>query len=173
MTIIHNIYGGFKEKELREFTQYSPTIRTPRGGGHLPMVYQDVRGIGVGLQGTIRRLTPVECERLQGFPDNWTQFGELCLDKKLMKMRNTVISDTQRYKMMGNAVTTNVVTAIAENIPNDSDFNLYVIKCQIEHGDYGDDIVKMVRGYVEEGFMDYGQALMILSVILYPEEPKL
>ena len=51
----------------------------------------------------IRRLTCVECERLQGFPDNWTQYGA---DGEL-------ISDTQRYKMMGNAVTTNVVTAIA------------------------------------------------------------
>ena len=41
----------------------------------------------------IRRLTPIECERLQGFPDNWTEG----------------LSDTQRYKCMGNAVTTNVV----------------------------------------------------------------
>jgi DNA (cytosine-5)-methyltransferase 1 len=43
----------------------------------------------------IRRLTPVECERLQGFPDNWT-----------------VGSDTQRYKQCGNAVTVNVVEAV-------------------------------------------------------------
>jgi DNA (cytosine-5)-methyltransferase 1 len=43
----------------------------------------------------IRRLTPVECERLQGFPDNWT-----------------IGSDTQRYKQCGNAVTTNVVEAV-------------------------------------------------------------
>ena len=50
----------------------------------------------------IRRLTPVECERLQGFPDNWTKYGK---DDKL-------ISDTQRYKCCGNAVTTNVITAI-------------------------------------------------------------
>ena len=42
---------------------------------------------------SIRRLTPVECERLQGFPDGWTEG----------------ISDTQRYKALGNAVTTNVV----------------------------------------------------------------
>jgi DNA (cytosine-5)-methyltransferase 1 len=45
----------------------------------------------------IRRLTPLECERLQGFPDNWT----------------AGFSDTQRYKMMGNAVTVNVIKAIA------------------------------------------------------------
>jgi len=43
----------------------------------------------------IRRLTPLECERLQGFPDNWT-----------------VGSDTQRYKQCGNAVTVNVVEAV-------------------------------------------------------------
>lgn len=50
----------------------------------------------------IRRLTPVECERLQGFPDNWTKYGK----------DNEPISDTQRYKCCGNAVTTNVITAI-------------------------------------------------------------
>ncbi len=44
----------------------------------------------------IRRLTPLECERLQGFPDGWTEG----------------ISDTQRYKCLGNAVTVNVIEAI-------------------------------------------------------------
>ena len=61
----------------------------------------------------IRRLTPIECERLQGFPDNWTQKGY-----------NNLISDTQRYKMCGNAVTVDVVEAVAKKIK--SDFN-YVI----------------------------------------------
>ena len=51
----------------------------------------------------IRRLTPIECERLQGFPDNWTQEGV-----------TGVISDSQRYKMCGNAVTVDVVKAVAE-----------------------------------------------------------
>ena len=54
----------------------------------------------------IRRLTPVECERLQGFPDNWTKYGK----------DNEPISDTQRYKCCGNAVTTNVITAIIEEM---------------------------------------------------------
>ena len=48
----------------------------------------------------VRRLTPTECERLQGFPDGWTEG----------------ISDTQRYKCLGNAVTTSVVTAIGERL---------------------------------------------------------
>jgi DNA (cytosine-5)-methyltransferase 1 len=51
----------------------------------------------------IRRLTPVECERLQGFPDGWTEFG-ITKDGKTIK-----ISDTQRYRLLGNAVTVNVV----------------------------------------------------------------
>lgn len=50
----------------------------------------------------IRRLTPRECERLQGFPDDWTKYGK---DGEL-------ISNTQRYKCLGNAVTVNVIEFI-------------------------------------------------------------
>ena len=57
----------------------------------------------------IRRLTPVECERLQGFPDSWTKFGIIYGNK-------VEISDTQRYKMMGNAVTVNVIKEIASRL---------------------------------------------------------
>ncbi len=57
---------------------------------------QDRHGIYDGMR--IRRLTPVECERVQGFPDNWTHG----------------VSDTQRYKQMGNAVTVPVVEYIAK-----------------------------------------------------------
>jgi len=48
----------------------------------------------------VRRLTPIECERLQGFPDNWTEG----------------VSDAQRYKQLGNAVTVNVVQAVASRL---------------------------------------------------------
>ena len=54
----------------------------------------------------IRKLTPRECERLQAFPDDWTKYGK---DGEL-------ISDTQRYKCCGNAVTTNVITAIVDEM---------------------------------------------------------
>ena len=54
----------------------------------------------------IRKLTPRECERLQGFEDDWTRWGA---DGK-------EISDTQRYKCLGNAVTTTVVTHIANQM---------------------------------------------------------
>ena len=48
----------------------------------------------------IRRLTPIECERLQGFPDNFTEG----------------VSDTQRYKQMGNTITVNVIQTILKNL---------------------------------------------------------
>lgn len=54
----------------------------------------------VGTESVVRRLTPIECERLQGFPDNWTE-GQ---------------SDTNRYKQMGNAVAVPVVEWIIQNI---------------------------------------------------------
>ena len=54
----------------------------------------------------IRRLTPRECERLQGFPDDWTKYG----------VDGEIISDTQRYKCCGNAVTTTVITAIVDEM---------------------------------------------------------
>ena len=50
----------------------------------------------------IRRLTPVECERLMGLEDNWTAKG-------IIDGKEVDISDTQRYKMCGNGVVVNVV----------------------------------------------------------------
>ena len=60
----------------------------------------------------IRRLTPIECERLQGFPDNWTKYG---IEKKIVDELYD-ISDTQRYKCLGNAVTVNVVREICKRL---------------------------------------------------------
>lgn len=54
----------------------------------------------------IRRLTPTEAERLQGFPDGWTEYGIDEAGKRVL------ISDTQRYKCLGNAVSTNVIARI-------------------------------------------------------------
>ena len=72
-------------------TGISPTLQTGTGGGHTPFVKKDFQ---------IRRLTPTECERLQGFPDGWTDG----------------VSDTQRYKTLGNAVTVNVIEDIFTKI---------------------------------------------------------
>jgi len=56
---------------------------------------------------SIRRLTPTECERLQGFPDGWTD-GQ---------------SDTQRYKQLGNAVSVPVVKAVMERLYSENTNN--------------------------------------------------
>jgi len=57
-------------------------------------------------QMAVRRLTPTECERLQGFPDGWTAYGD---DGK-------PISDSARYMMLGNAAPVPVVMWIARRI---------------------------------------------------------
>ncbi|MHA1481813.1 MAG: DNA (cytosine-5-)-methyltransferase [Candidatus Heimdallarchaeaceae archaeon] len=70
----------------------------------------------VGYAGySIRRLTPVECCRLQGFPDDWNEYG---INEKGEKVK---MSDTQRYKQMGNAVTTNVIAAVGSQILKSTD----------------------------------------------------
>jgi DNA (cytosine-5)-methyltransferase 1 len=66
----------------------SPTLR--KGGA----------GMAALTKSEVRRLTPIECERLQGFPDDWTA-GQ---------------SDSARYKQMGNAVAVPVVEWIIQNI---------------------------------------------------------
>ena len=57
----------------------------------------------------IRRLTEIECERLQGFPNNWTQYGNY-------NGRKRSISKTQHYKLIGNAVTVDIVELIAKRL---------------------------------------------------------
>lgn len=97
----------------------APTLPTGTGGNHQPKILArnqrgEIREMPIAgtipasrsskqfqLVNGIRRLTPVECERLQGFPDNWT----------------AGVSDTQRYRQMGNAVTVNVIEAVARLLP--------------------------------------------------------
>ena len=82
------------------FADLSEATAASGQGGNTDQFVQDYR---------IRRLTPIECERLQGFPDNHTQYGNY--DGEVKKMSNA-----QRYKQCGNAVTVDVVQAIAERL---------------------------------------------------------
>lgn len=52
----------------------------------------------------LRKLTPLECERINGFPDNWTNVANL--------------TDSQRYFCMGNALVVGIITKITEEINN-------------------------------------------------------
>ena len=69
----------------------NPTVQALRSSAEHN--YQFIRNRMV-----VRRLTPVECERLQGFPDGWTQIGT----------EDKPTADSHRYKQLGNAVTVNV-----------------------------------------------------------------
>jgi DNA (cytosine-5)-methyltransferase 1 len=103
-----------KGRGIRMFEDVCPTLASQMGtgGNNVPMVAQALQTDGFLRSGSsfgtdkpqssrnIRRLTPTECERLQGFPDGWTNN----------------VSDTQRYKTLGNAVTVPVIQAIGELI---------------------------------------------------------
>lgn len=103
--------------EPREYFGVSPTLSTACGGSHLPYIKrtpkqkthegEDIKSEAGASGGAIRRLTPVEYERLQGFPDDFTKFG---INSKGHKIK---ISDTQRYKCLGNAVSVPVVKEVA------------------------------------------------------------
>lgn len=66
--------------------------------------------IGTIQNGQVRKLMPIECERLMSWPDDWTRWG---IDDKGNKIE---ISDSQRYKMCGNGVVSNCVKEIVKNI---------------------------------------------------------
>jgi site-specific DNA-cytosine methylase len=177
--ILHNLYGGFKEKYVRVFEDKSPTLRTAAGGGHIPSIIKkdlfihpdkikspkftenyvqwDASGKGYGSQdqrayylhkkhgalssdgakshvkvlllpeetvaeffrtksyqdfknwNCIRKLHPIECERLQTLPDNYTAVG-------VIDGKEIPISNTQRYKMLGNGWTVDVIAHIFKHI---------------------------------------------------------
>ena len=106
------VYGGVGEKKSNNGTQWYLQNRVFDVNGISPSLTTFVNGYLIILKDNnnkkkvIRKLTPMECERLQGFTDNWTRYGK---DGEL-------ISDSQRYKCLGNAVTTNVITAIIEEM---------------------------------------------------------
>jgi DNA (cytosine-5)-methyltransferase 1 len=123
------IIDGTRVDDVRVYEDgIVPTVisRYGTGGGNVPMVFEQ-ESVAVDIYNasidesvthtlkaanqpmgvpsilnnqTVRRLTPVECERLQGFPDNWTD-GQ---------------ADSNRYKQMGNAVAVPVVSWIIERM---------------------------------------------------------
>src|SRR3990167_6381997 len=62
------------------------------------------------FDGRVRKLMPIECERLMSWKDDWTRYG---VDDKGNKIE---ISDSQRYKMCGNGVVSNVVREIVKSL---------------------------------------------------------
>jgi DNA (cytosine-5)-methyltransferase 1 len=81
---------------IKAYDEFNDSI----GDTHHTLRAGTKQSTGVIMESNVRRLTPVECERLQGFPDDWTA-GQ---------------SDSTRYKQMGNAVAVPVVEWIVQNI---------------------------------------------------------
>jgi len=99
------------EKELKERTTsmiiQNETLafhhkQTPISGDVSPALGTTSDGMGIMKSQSVRRLTPRECERLQGFPDDWTAEQ----------------ADSVRYRQMGNAVAVPVVEWIIKRIMN-------------------------------------------------------
>lgn len=90
------IIDGTRVGDVRVYDdEIAPTVisRYGTGGGNVPAIKEDTSQV-------VRRLTPTECERLQGFPDGWTA-GQ---------------ADSNRYKQMGNAVAVPVVQWIINRV---------------------------------------------------------
>lgn len=146
---MHNLYGGFGEKEHRTFLEKSPTLRTSAGGGHIPSLllsdkaldymnrkvkggrshwdfkhHSDVnnpksaavvanffKGVPYNVLKDfecIRHFHPIECERLQTLPDNYTLV--------LNESGKQIVSKTQRYKAIGNGWTVDVIKHIFSHL---------------------------------------------------------
>lgn len=99
------------------------TARMGTGGGNVPITLEgkektsilcarDYKGVGrcdtcgrVISTPVVRRLTPLECERLQGYPDGWTDIGEwVKTDKRGRKIKVKGSADSPRYKALGNSI---------------------------------------------------------------------
>ena len=88
-------------RNFRETQEISGTLQAKTASGGYSLNYQNPIRIGC----YVRRLTPLECERLQGFPDFWTEQGG-----------GRSISDTNRYQMLGNSIAVPCVAYIMQGI---------------------------------------------------------
>lgn len=113
---------------IRECGEQAPSLqaRMGTGGNQVPLTYQmngfgDYRAAEVAssckqrdfkdstdlaiINMVVRRLTPMECERLQGFPDGWTDIGDwIKTDKRGREIKVKGSADSPRYKALGNVI---------------------------------------------------------------------
>jgi DNA (cytosine-5)-methyltransferase 1 len=91
---------GAKSRSIGYSETVSPTLPSNAGGNTAPSLVQTMQ---------VRRLTPTECERLQGFPDGWTAIP--------WKKKNAEdCPDGPRYKALGNSMAVNCMEWLGERI---------------------------------------------------------
>lgn len=106
-TMVVNTWGGTKRKDRPDggfYARVENTTKTLDASGGLNPACSNGGTMVVNVG--VRRLTPVECERLQGLPDGWT----------LVPHRNKPAADGPRYKAIGNSMAVPVVRWIGERI---------------------------------------------------------
>lgn len=86
--IVEKIYESHSKDARYDETKIAPTLTMymGTGGGNVPLKIE--KAVLKRNEAFVRRLTPLECERLQGLPDNWTAYG----------------CDSKRYKAIGNGM---------------------------------------------------------------------
>ena len=115
------VFYNHHSDEVRIQGDYVNTLpaQMGTGGNNMPLMAQIMSfPAGVNsehansfhINNNVRRLTPVECERLQGFPDNWTATGKNDAGAEVVQ------PDTARYKQLGNAIAVPVVDWIIKGI---------------------------------------------------------
>ena len=105
-TICHRIYKGdtnnvYIDASFGREIGHNQSEQSNRGDG------KKSNGFSVLKQNKVRQLTPLECERLQSLPDNWTKWYA----------DGSIVPDSQRYERCGRAVTVNVIYEIAKRLP--------------------------------------------------------
>lgn len=88
-------FGRTNGLDVQASTEITPTLRAGHGVG----------GGSVASATAVRRLTPVECERLQGYPDGWTATSN-----------GKPQSDSARYRQLGNSIAVPVFEWVARRI---------------------------------------------------------
>ena len=97
-------------KRVYDRKHKSPALTTMQGGWRMPKVVTD--------ELYWRALTPLECERLQTMPDDYTRYGGYSVSYKYSIGKRTM-SNSRRYKMIGNGWTISVIKHILNGIPQD------------------------------------------------------
>jgi DNA (cytosine-5)-methyltransferase 1 len=104
--VVVDLFEGVRRSGIRMHGDVAPTLQAFMGTGGNNVPFVSIGEEPVVRPMAVRRLTPVECERLQGWKDNHT----------LYRADGKLTSDSSRYKMCGNGVASPVATWIGEQL---------------------------------------------------------